>query len=287
MEEVDLSMRAKHITRRLKTQDSRLKTQESGLAGSCFCLRSRVLCLVSCIVCLLWIALAVGCGEKKTKAARKEERKEEVKTLPDHIERVEIPLDDATGEASLARNFYFIFDGSGSMAETQAGQVKLKGAKEAVRRFLTKIPADANLGLFVFDARGAREVVPLGPDNRDTFMQAVDAVRADGRTPLGESIQFGTDRLVEQYKKQLGYGEYRLVVVTDGKATGIPIPDAAQHATRYGMPIYAIGLFIEGGHPLRQYAVSYREANNYEDLERALEETLAELPSFDLTEFGE
>ena len=116
-------------------------------------------------------------------------------------------------------------------------------------------------------------------------MQSINEVEAGGGTPLAKSIGFGTDRLVAQYKKQLGYGEYRLIVVTDGQASSIP--QAARYATRYGMPIYAIGLYIEGDHPLRTYAVSYREANNYEDLERALEETLAELPSFDLAEFEE
>jgi len=239
----------------------------------------RVQNITPTLVCLLCIALTffVGCAEKKTK--------EEVETQLEQPERVEISLDDAEGEVSLTRNFYFIFDGSGSMSGECAGQVKLQGAKEAVRRFLSKVPGDANLGLFVFDDRGKREVVPLGPNNRAAFTQAIEEVKNGGGTPLAESIRFGADRLVEQYKKQLGYGEYRLIAVTDGQASGIP--EAAQYATRYSMPIYAIGLCIEGGHPLRSFAVSYREANNYEDLERALEETLAELPVFDVTEFGE
>ena len=89
--------------------------------------------------------------------------------------------------------------------------------------------------------------------------------------------------LIEQYKRQLGYGEFRLVVVTDGKAERIP--DAARHAQGLRIPIYAIGLGIEGDHPLRTYAMSYREANKFDDLEKALEETLAELPVFDVAEF--
>lgn len=246
--------------------------------------------IAAILVCLFWVEsiLFVGCGEEKTKPKPKEKQEvQEVQVQPDYdqIQRVEIPLDDPQGVASLARNFYFIFDGSGSMGDMYAGQVKLKGAKEAVRKFLTKVPQDANLGLYVFDDRGTREVVPLGPNKRDAFMQAIDTVEHGGTTPLAESIRFGTDRLVQQYKSQLGYGEYRLIVVTDGMASGIP--NAAQRAARYSMPIYAIGLGIGGDHPLRAYAVSYREASNYEDLERALEETLAELPSFDPTEFEE
>ena len=92
-----------------------------------------------------------------------------------------------------------------------------------------------------------------------------------------------TNQLVEQYKRQLGYGEFRLVVVTDGRADGIP--DAASYATRYGIPIYAIGLCVDPGHPLRRYAVSYRAADSFEDLAQGLEETLAELPTYDVTDF--
>jgi Mg-chelatase subunit ChlD len=224
-----------------------------------------------------------GCGDKQAK--KPESEREAAQAQPDRVERVEIPLDDPNGEVSLNRNFYFIFDGSGSMREECAGQVKIRGAKEAVRRFLTRIPDNANLGLFVFDAQGTREVVTLGAGNRDEFMQAIDNVQSGGMTPLAEAIRFVSDRLVAQYKRQLGYGEFRLIAVTDGLAKDIP--EAARYAARYGIPIYAIGLCMEGDHPLRAYALSYREANNYADLEKALEETLAELPSYDATEFGE
>ncbi len=254
---------------RRKIQDSRCRT----------CYSSLVYFL--CVLCLM--SYLAGCGDKQAK--KPESEGETVQAQPDRLERVEISLDDPNGEVSLNRNFYFIFDGSGSMREECAGQVKIRGAKEAVRRFLTRIPDDANLGLFVFDAQGTREVVPLSAGNRDEFMQAIDNVQSGGMTPLAEAIRFASDRLVAQYKRQLGYGEFRLIAVTDGLAK--EIPGAARYASQYGIPIYAIGLCMEGDHPLRAYALSYREANNYEDLERALEETLAELPSYDPTEFGE
>ena len=74
------------------------------------------------------------------------------------------------------------------------------------------------------------------------------------------------------------------MVVTDGQAD--KIPQAARYAARFGMPIYAIGLCIEDDHPLRRHAVSYRAADSFSDLAQGLEETLAELPSFDPTEFA-
>ena len=205
------------------------------------------------------------------------------------VTRVEIPLDDASGlqEATLTRNFYFIFDGSGSMADPpdwecggdQSFETKLAGAKWAVGEFVDKVADDMNLGLYVFDRHGRSELVPLSAGNREPFLQAIGSVEAGGGTPLADAIHFGVDRLVAQYKKQLGYGEFRLVVVTDGIADDIPA--AAAYGATYGIPIYAIGLCIGERHPLRQYAVSYRAADNFADLARGLEETLAELPSFD------
>ncbi len=207
---------------------------------------------------------------------------------------VDIPLDTGLEgqEASLTRNFYFIFDGSGSMRSRpdrdcggdQTFDSKLAGAQWALHTFLEKVPAEINLGLYVFDDAGRREVVPLGTD-RAAFTHAVDEIDTGGRTPLAAAIRFGTDQLVEQYKKQLGYGEFRLVVITDGKASGIP--EAAGYASRLGMPIYAIGLCIGEDHPLRSVAVSYRAADRFEDLAGGLEETLAELPGFDATTFGD
>ena len=202
--------------------------------------------------------------------------------------RIEIPLDDVAGvTASLARNFYFIIDGSGSMNEPCKGdkafERKIDGAKWAVREFLAHVPEDANLGLWVFDKHGMGERVALGPDNRAVFQRAVQALEAGGETPLAGSILAAVEKLIAQYKHQLGYGEYRLVIVTDGQAEGIP--DAARHASAYGFPIYTIGFCIGSDHPLRQVSVSYRAADSAADLQAGLEAALAEVETFDPTSF--
>ena len=89
------------------------------------------------------------------------------------------------GTASLTRNFYFIFDGSGSMSESLNRQCKgdrrfgsrLEGAKWAVEQFLPLMPRDVNLGLWVFDSYGNSERVLLGPDNREPFRRQRRCVR--------------------------------------------------------------------------------------------------------------
>jgi len=203
----------------------------------------------------------------------------------------EIPADKG-GSVDMSRNFYFILDGSGSMnAATdrhcggdQEFPDKISGARWAIRKFLEKVPDDVNIGLYVFSYTQTGEVTPLGKNNRSEFLRAVDSIMAGGETPLADAIRYGTDQLMKMYRKQLGYGEYRLVVVTDGLAR--EIPEAAIYAARHGIPVYAIGLCVEADHPLRRYAVSYRAADNFSDLQRSLEETLAENPVFDATEFS-
>jgi hypothetical protein len=202
--------------------------------------------------------------------------------------RVEISLEGVKdGVASTTRNFYFIFDGSGSMNDACAGDQsfahKIDGAKWAVREFLGRVPEDANLGLWVFDSQGSSERVPLGPANRAAFDATVAGLRAGGDTPLARAIGEGTGRLVAQYKRQLGYGEFRLVVVTDGRADGIP--EAAAHAASFGIPIYTIGFCIGMDHPLRQVSVSYRAADSAADLKAGLEAAVAESETFDATQF--
>jgi Ca-activated chloride channel homolog len=193
------------------------------------------------------------------------------------------------GEAALTRNFYFIFDGSGSMSEALTRQCKgdkrfgskLEGAKWAVEQFLPLVPRDVNLGLWVFDTHGNSERVTLGPDSRAPFLVGVKQIRAGGKTPLTESIEQGVNRLVQQRDQQLGYGEFRLVVVTDGEATGRPLPQAVAYARERRIPIYTIGLCLSTDHTLRRSSVSYRPADSIEALKLGLEETLAETNMFD------
>jgi uncharacterized protein with von Willebrand factor type A (vWA) domain len=204
------------------------------------------------------------------------------------------PQDIQHGEASLTRNFYFIIDGSGSMSEALNKQChgdkrfgsRLEGAKWAITQFISLVPPDVNLGLWIFDVNGNSERLPLGPESRTPFLAAVQKTKAGGRTPLTESIEQAVNRLVQQRDKQLGYGEFRLIVVTDGEATGRPLPQAVAYARQRRIPIYTIGLCIGTQHELRKSSVTYRAADSIEALRRGLEETLAETNIFDPQTFS-
>jgi Ca-activated chloride channel homolog len=195
------------------------------------------------------------------------------------------------GKASTQRNLYIVFDGSGSMAQglKQPGEQKfankLVGAKWAVREFLKTIPDDINLGLFVFDASGVREVVSLGSGNRNQFLNEINRVRASGGTPLGESIMAGVDALMVKYQQQLGYGDFRLIVVTDGEANPDTMNSAVQYAQDYGVPIFTIGLDVQSNHSLRDSSRQFFSAKSFEELKKGLIDATAESETFDENTF--
>jgi hypothetical protein len=248
------------------------------------------------IACLIVLSQCIAC-QRREKQQTATTNQPPVETSQQAEPTSDLRVSDTTteGEISLARNFYFIFDGSGSMRDPlgsdcggdQSFKRKLEGAKWAIAEFLKKVPADVNLGLYVFDENHSRQsecnVLPLGPNNMAAFLQAINDVEAGGGTPLARAIRFGAEVLAEQRKMQLGYGEFRLIVVTDGLADDIP--QAAEYATEKEIPIYAIGLCIQEDHPLRQYAVSYRAADNFQDLAKALEATVSEAEFYDAKAF--
>jgi len=200
----------------------------------------------------------------------------------------------AKDKISLRRNFYFVFDGSGSMKEPphtqnsdddQSPTSKIEGAKWAVHEFLKKVPGDVNLGLYVFDRYGNREVLALGANNREQFLADVDKISASGGTPLGAAIAKGTAALSRQYDRQLGYGEYRLIVITDGEATD-RLSDGVTAAEAKRIPIYTIGFDIGQQHALRRHSIAYRSASSAKEVEQGLEEAAAELDVFDQSSFN-
>jgi Ca-activated chloride channel family protein len=191
-------------------------------------------------------------------------------------------------EVAVTKNFYFVIDGSGSMNDASPSREerskfrsKMEGAKQAVAEAISLVPNDANLGLFVFDGRGASERVAIGPGKHSAILQSVNSILANGGTPLAESIQYGVDVLDAQRSKQLGYGEYRLIVVTDGEAWSVP--DAIAYANQRQIPIYGIGLGVKSNHPLRNGTI-YSDAKSIDELTRALKETVGEMADFDSSE---
>ena len=190
----------------------------------------------------------------------------------------------------MARNYYVVLDGSGSMnySACSGSQSKMAVAKAALSVFAKSVPGDANLGLQVFDGKGLRELLPLGAGNRAQFVKLVQNVVAGGGTPLLDSVNQAYNKLLEQGKKQLGYGEYHLVIVTDGEANTGQDPTPTVNKLLHESPVvlHTIGFCIGNDHSLNQAGrVLYQAADNPEALSQGLADVLAEAPQFTVSKF--
>jgi hypothetical protein len=205
--------------------------------------------------------------------------------------QITILFDESDGVASTTSNFYFVFDMSGSMNRDCSGKRKIDGAKEAVTRFMKNIPDDVNIGLMLLGTRSGddyAEALPIASGNKEEFLKIINTLQPSGGTPLGEALSASVDKIVEQYKKQLGYGTYRIIVITDGEQTGIDLKQPCNYLAQHGfIGLYSIGLCMKSSHTLKKYSLSYRDANNYEELEEALVEATAESDVFDANLFDE
>lgn len=191
-----------------------------------------------------------------------------------------------------AANYYLVIDGSGSMADSRCsnGRPKIDVAKESLIAFIKQIPEDANVGIYAFDNAGARERLALGNHSVAKQIGVINSIRANGGTPLSHGVVTGHAQLTAMGKRQLGYGEYHLVVVTDGEAsTGYSPSEAVdQLLIRTPINLHTIGFCIDGGHSLnRPGYVLYKAADDPESLNEGLASVLAEAPVFDLSSFDE
>lgn len=207
------------------------------------------------------------------------------------------PLADTAAPAAVgtrldASNYYLVLDGSGSMLDRRCagGSRKIEAALVALQRFIDSIPADANVGLAVFDGSGLSARVALGADNRDSLRSALAAVRASGGTPLRSAIDLGYTQLLEQGQRQFGYGEYHLVVVTDGQPdprSENPERVVERILAETPVVLHTVGFCIGTDHVLNQPGRSYYvAADTPDELTRGLDSVLAEAPQFDVARFS-
>jgi hypothetical protein len=206
------------------------------------------------------------------------------------------------GVVSTDDNLYVVFDGSGSMddcVDSQGNvnnvhgcQKKIDGAKAAVRSVINSLPNDGvNIGLYVFDSNDRSERIPLGPvkNNRGQFLDAVNRIDAGSGTPLGPAITQGALALKRQYGKQLGYGTFRLIVVTDGMPDEMSdVRDAlnSMHKSGAATTIYTIGYGMnDPNHPLRKASLTFTAANTGEQVKNALQAAVSEADSFEPSSF--
>jgi Ca-activated chloride channel family protein len=188
-----------------------------------------------------------------------------------------------------ARNFVLIFDDSGSMNDVKcsAGKRKVDAAKAAVVEWSQTMSEGANLGLVTFHSGNWPLQSPTS-SRMTEFIKVVESINAGGGTPLTASVRNAFMMLTEQGLRQLGYGEYTIVVVTDGEADHMrKLKKRIQYILDNSpVQIHTIGFCIGNDHTLNQTGRTvYKAATNPEELRQGLQEVLAEAEEFDVSDF--
>lgn len=179
-------------------------------------------------------------------------------------------------------NVVIILDASGSMDARMRGTSmrKIDAAKSALKEVMKRVPETTHIGLLVFSgrSRGRDWSYPLGPRDKARLDSAIGAARPSGGTPLGRYIKKGADRLLEERRKQLGYGTYRLLVVTDGEADDVSLVEKyTPDVVARGITVDVIGVDMNARHTLATKVHSYRSANDPSSLKKAIAEVFAEI----------
>ncbi len=185
-------------------------------------------------------------------------------------------------EIQAGQNVVVVLDDSGSMQQklrTNNGRIsRIEAAKEALSKVVQGLPDDAQLGILLLNNRGRGNtwLVPLGPLSTTAVLPKIAQIRADGGTPLGSQMKAAADALLELRQKQI-YGEYRLLVITDGEASDANLLNAyLPDILSRGLSLDVIGVDMADKHSLESRAHSYRRANDLASFEKALQEIFAE-----------
>ena len=179
-------------------------------------------------------------------------------------------------------NIVVILDASGSMHDKFSGDLtksKMEAAKAALQEVLAKVPDDTRIGLLVFSGANIQNewVYPLGEKDTQKLIAAIDLPQPSGNTPLGKYIRIGANRLLEQREQQYNYGNYRLLVVTDGEASdGDKVKHYTPEILNRQIRIDVIGVDMKTDHMLANVVDSYRKADNPGELVAAVSQILAE-----------
>ena len=180
--------------------------------------------------------------------------------------------------ANAELNVVVLLDDSGSMQDSMRGTSvrKIDAAKSALMKVLQQVPPDANVGVLVLNGLGGAGewIIELGPMHSRDVSQAVNRIMARGGTPLGEFMRESANALLQLRDRQK-YGDYRLLIVTDGEANDGYIVDAVlPRILQKNIVVDVIGVDMQRNHSLATRVDSYRRADDPESLTLAISEII-------------
>ncbi len=112
-----------------------------------------------------------------------------------------------------------VLDASNSMTGYKKGTQKMRIAKQVIGDLVSTMPENIDLGLVVYghrkksDCNDIELLIPVAPVNADSFIQTVNGIRANGKTPLTNALEFAVESL-----GSLANGA-SIILLTDGLET--------------------------------------------------------------------
>jgi len=173
-----------------------------------------------------------------------------------------------------AKNYYFVLDGSASMMSAMGAcnkeneALKINIMKESISDVVNYLGEDVNIGLLAFDSKGVEERVSLGKNNTYNIVKEINNIEAKASTPLKTSINKAYESLKKQAILQGGYGEYNLIIVTDGDANLNEEPKeiVAEIVKDSPVNIYAVGMCVSDNHALNSENAYFINASDREGM---------------------
>ncbi len=177
-----------------------------------------------------------------------------------------------------------VLDDSGSMGSD------MEAAKDAVLTAVEQLPDSGRISVL-----GLNSGMILEPsdviDARLALPGALINVQPNGNTPLGSTLGEAYLLISREAAQQRGFGTYRIIVTTDGKASDedILLQNTAHILKNSPVQVSTIGLGIGAGHPLNLPGLTtYAAIDNVAGLADALKAVAAEQTSFQpITDFTE
>jgi Ca-activated chloride channel family protein len=143
-----------------------------------------------------------------------------------------------------------VMDVSGSMQADDLRPTRMQAAKQAAHAFVEALPDNIQVGLVSFNNAARLNTPPT--NDRVAVTRAIDNLRADGGTAIGDGLSLALDQLAQRPAAENGQQAPALVVLlSDGQSTaGRPPEDAAARAQQEQIKVYTIGIGQRGAVPL-------------------------------------
>lgn len=137
-------------------------------------------------------------------------------------------------------------DTSGSMSADDVAPYRLRAAQDAAEKFAERVPRQYKIGLVSFSGVATSLVTPT--TDRAALDAAIETLRADGATAIGEAIFTSLDAIRSTQPGVAKLRSARILLLSDGEnTTGRSTDQATQAAVEADVPVATVALGTPDG----------------------------------------